>query len=318
MKRICRLASSFAALSMLLTVLSACGKADPGASASVPSAEPAARAADEAPKPYTYPAPVSGRYSEVNIGDLEFVDGIAWAPNGAGETVVYVTDKSIASPVLGARCPVSEARSLSVLRNAGWNEIAVDADDRSEFFGAGHPFDGTSRSRDVGGREWKISRSDTSADRIAGRLKHKYYGAFEFDLPVRRPEVREISENERMDGGLDRADGPTADPAALAATYEKLRKTALAKDLRGFLAAQGFGAEQIAAIRGLAGIDADFERNSLRFLAEATTDEPEARAGVGMVGANGANAKGEKFANYYYFVSCGDRLLLAQIAENPQ
>ncbi len=284
-----------------------------------------APAAAAKPQPYTYPAPVSGHFKEINTGDFDLVDGIAWGPNRAGETVVYVTDKPIASPVLGERCPMSEARALSILRTAGWNEIALDGKGKSKYFGSGHPFGGTSRSEDVGSHEWKFARREAAGGRpevpagqIAGKLTHQYYGAFDFNLPIHHPEVKELGENERMDGGLSRPDLPRVDAAAVAAAFRAIRTAALAKDLTAWLAAQGFNAEQIAAIRGLPGIDADLERLSLRFLTPDTADAPEARAGTGVIRAEGANTQGAKFANYYYLVPCGDRTLLAAIAENPQ
>ena len=68
----------------------ACGGKDPGpvthgAGGGAPAAAPAAEAP---PEPYTYPAPVSGHYQEVNTGDFDLVDGLAWGPTRAGETAV--------------------------------------------------------------------------------------------------------------------------------------------------------------------------------------------------------------------------------------
>ncbi len=303
----------------------ACGKGEAGPATSdasdagaTPKATPAAEAK---PKPYTYPAPVSGHYKEANTGDFDLVDGIAWGPTLAGETAVYVTNKPIASPILGAACPMAEARALSVLRDARWNEIDLDATGKSRYFSAGTQYSGTSRSEDVGGHEWKFARREAAAEQIAGKLTHKYYGNFEFDLPVRKPSALEVSEIERMDGGLSKGDMTTPDAAAVSAALAKIRAAALAKDLRGWLAAQGFSAEQIAAIRGLEGIDADLEQHALHFLSPETpkeAEETEMNPGTGYVRAEGANSAGAKFINYYYLVPCGDRLLLGMIGENPQ
>ena len=114
---------------------------------------------------------------------------------------------------------------------------------------------------------------------------------------------------------------PTPDAAAVSATFARIRAAALAKDLKGWLAAQGFSAEQIAAIRGLAGIDADLEQHALHFLSPETpkeAEETEMHTGEGYVRAEGANSAGAKFINYYYLVPCGDRLLLGMVGENPQ
>lgn len=299
----------------------ACGKGEarpvtPGAqsSAAVPAAE-------AKPEPYSYPAPVSGHYKESNTGDFDLVDGIAWGPTRAGETAVYVTDKAIASPILGSTCPMAEARALSVLRNARWNAVDLDAKGGSRYYGAGTQYDGTSRSEDIGSHEWKFTRRDVPADRIAGKVTNQYYGSFEFDLPVRKPAVAEVSEIERMDGGLSKPGMATPDAAAAVAVLARIRAAALAGDLKGWLAAQGFSAEQIAAIRGLAGIDADLEQHALHFLSPETpkeAEETEMHPGDGYVRAEGANSKGAKFINYYYLVPCGDRLLLGMIGENPQ
>lgn len=315
---------------ILLAVLTlafafACGKGASGPTAqggTAPTgAPPAAPPAAARPQPYSYPAPVSGHYKEVNTGDFDVVDGVAWGPTRAGETAVYVTDRPIASPILGNTCPMAEARALSLLRDARWNAVDIDARGKSHYFGAGTHFSGTSRSEDVGSHEWKFVRREVAAGRIAGRVNHQYYGSFDFDLPVHKPAVPEVSEIERMDGGLARPDLPTPDAGAVTAVFAKLRAAALGRDLEGWLAAQGFSAEQIAAIRGLAGIDADLEQHALHFIAPQTekeTEGTEMHPGEGYVRAAGANSKGAKFINYYYFVPCGDRLLLGTIAENPQ
>ncbi len=233
----------------------ACGKGQAGPAYSDAGAPPSVPPAAEAPpQPYSYPAPVSGHYKEVNTGDFDLVDGLAWGPTRAGETAVYVTDKPIASPILGDTCPMAEARALSVLRDARWNEVNLDASGKSRYFGAGTQYSGTSRSEDVGSHDWKFTpKAGAGGGRIAGKVTNKYYGSFEFDLPTRQPRVAEVSEIERMDGGLTKEGMPVPDAARLVATFAKIRSAALAKDLKGWLAAQGFSAEQIAAIRGLDG-----------------------------------------------------------------
>lgn len=316
---------SLVALGLLAAL--ACGKreagpaysdaGDAGAAASVPAVAAAK------PEPYSYPAPVSGHYKEANTGDFDLVDGIAWGPTRAGETAVYVTDKPIASPVLGTTCPMAEARALSVLRDARWNAVDLDASGKSRYFGAGTQYSGTSRSEDVGSHDWKFARraGEGPSERIAGKVTNRYYGSFDFDLPVRKPSVPEVSEIERMDGGLSKGDMPAPDAAAVIATFAQIRTAALAGDLRGWLAAQGFSAEQIAAIRGLAGIDADLEQHALHFLspeAPKGSEETEMHPGDGYIRGEGANSAGAKFINYYYLVPCGERLLLGMIGENPQ
>src|SRR5437763_1402985 len=95
---------------LLFLGLAACNQSGTSGSASAP-ANPAAVPA------YTYPAPVKGKYSEINSGKFDLVDGIANDANGG--TVVYVTEKQIASPVLAdSTCAMAQARSLALLRNS--------------------------------------------------------------------------------------------------------------------------------------------------------------------------------------------------------
>src|SRR5436189_1377766 len=81
----------------------------------------AKKVVEEKVPPYTYPAPVKGHYKEINIGEFDVVDGIAYpATRGAG-TVIYAASKPIASPVIAdSACPMTEARMLSQLRNASY------------------------------------------------------------------------------------------------------------------------------------------------------------------------------------------------------
>ena len=57
------------------------------------------KVAEEKVAPYAYPAPVKGHIKEINIGEFDLVDGIAYPAMGGG-TVVYVVSKPIASPML--------------------------------------------------------------------------------------------------------------------------------------------------------------------------------------------------------------------------
>src|SRR5213080_3661144 len=98
-----------------------CGKeqSSPGASEKVaPSAK---KVAEEKVPAYAYPAPVKGHYKEINIGEFDVVDGIAYPATGGAGTVIYATNKPIASPVIAdSACPMTEARALSQLRNASY------------------------------------------------------------------------------------------------------------------------------------------------------------------------------------------------------
>ena len=91
-----------------------------------------------------YPAPVKGHIKELNIGEFDLVDGIAYPSMNGGGTVVYVASKPIASPMLvDSACPLTQARALSKLRNASFGEITLDTAGRSKYFSAGTPFGGS-------------------------------------------------------------------------------------------------------------------------------------------------------------------------------
>ena len=82
------------------------------------------------------------------------------------------------------------------------------------------------------------------------------------------------------------------------------------------LAAQGFSAAQIEAIRGLSGINADLAAHAGRFLDPGVPEE--VLAATGQVGARGKDPAGKAFYNFYEFSPCGEKLVLVGIGENPQ
>src|SRR6266487_1888815 len=133
-----------------------CGKeeAQPGA----PAAGKAQKAVEEKVPPYTYPAPVKGHYKEINIGEFDVVDGIAYPATGGAGTVVYVTSKPIGSPVIAdSACPMTEARALSQLRNASYLEVTL-VKGSSKYFAAGTSFDGSSREDEVRSEERRVGK----------------------------------------------------------------------------------------------------------------------------------------------------------------
>jgi hypothetical protein len=282
-------------------------------------ADPAAvqKVVEEKVPAYAYPAPVKGHYKEINIGEFDLVDGIAYVATGSAGTVVYVTDKSIASPMIaGSACPMTQARVLAELRNAKYLEVTL-AHGISKYFASGTYFEGSSREQEVGGRYWS-SKMKEDPDRAIGGVVHKLHGNFEFDLPLSNPKVNEVSEGDRSQGRRFDATLPKPAEQAVTAAYKAVHNAALKKNLKEFLAAQGFDAKQILAIRGLEGIDADFKGFADRFLVPGTADEVTVRPGTGYVKTEGTNSKGKKFANYYHFAPCGDHLVLVSISENPQ
>lgn len=279
---------------------------------------PAPQAAESKPAPYTYPAPVKGHLKEVNTGDFDLVDGIAYPARGGEGTVVYLTSKPIASPVLAeSPCPMTLARALTSIRDAGYVEVTLDEKGKSKYFGKGTAFGGTGRESDVGGRYWS-SRLTLANGRASGIVEHKQHGGFEFDLPLSSPKITEISESDKMDGKRWDPAGVTPTEAQVTAAYRAVREAALRKDLKALLSAQGFDENEIAAIRGLEGIDADFAVYADRFLEPGTTGEFQNGPAHGAIVGTGTNSKGAKFLNFYWFTPCRDELVLVAIMENPQ
>jgi hypothetical protein len=214
--------------------------------------------------------------------------------------------------LVDSACPLAQARALSKLRNASFGEVTLDAAGRSRYFAAGTPFGGSMTDLTPGG--WS-STLKSDGGHAAGSVTHKRYGRFEFDLPLSNPKVDELSVGDRDQ--KRRSPGTTAKPAeqAVTAAYVALRDAALRKDLKATLAAMGFDARQVAAIRGMEGIDADFLVFADRFLTPGTPGEPSSRPGAGHVRGEGLKANGKKYFNDYYFDLCGDRLVLTGIVE---
>jgi hypothetical protein len=313
--------AAVAALAGALSLSSACEK-PPAASAAATAeeAEPAPRVMPT-PPPERHvldpiPTPVRGHFKEVNTGDFDLVDGIAWA--SAGETVVYVTSKEIASSALASSpCPMTHARFLTALRDAGWNEVTLDAKGTSSYYGNGTPYGGRGHETEVGGHYWK-SWLETANGRAMGSVEHRHYGGFEFALSVLKPTVFQQSEIDLMSGHRGSPGEPTPKEPRVAAAYRETRTAAMKRDLDGLLRLQGFDAKQVAAIRGLAGIQADLAAFADRFLKPGAAGDFDSGPGWGSLSASGRNSKGAKFINYYFFTTCGERLVLTMIGENPQ
>lgn len=309
----------FAAIAALLAG-TGCGRRGTLAPAAGKAAGPAP-VAEAKPVPYTYPAPVKGSIHETNIGRFDLVDGIAYVAGDGAGTVVFASSKPIASPMLaGSPCPMTEARSIEILRNASWAEVTANAKGNSKYFAFGKAFGGSTFDQSPGGREFRVYRRPSPPNRIVGTAVHRSYGDFKFDLPIALPEVREVSEMNISDRRKSDETAPRPAEAAVTAAYLAVREAALAKDVKGILAPQGFGEKTIEAIRGLDGIDADLAVFADRFLQPGTPTPGEftARPGTAYVRTEGVNSKGKKFANYYHFNSCGSRLVLVAISENPQ
>jgi hypothetical protein len=296
-----------------LSLLAGCGKEQ---SAAAP-ATVAKKAAVETIPPYTYSPPVKGHYKEINLGEFDVVDGVAY-PAGSGiGTVVYVTEKPIASPMIaGSTCPMTQARALTTLRNSRYLEVTLDKG-VSKYFAAGSAFNGSSYETEVGSHYW-TSRMKADAERAVGNVTHKREGSFDFDLPRSTPGVRETSVGDREKSLRGDPAAPKPTQAAVNDAYVAVHDAAVKKNLKALLAALGFDDKQNLAIRGLEGIDADLVLYSDRFLLPGPPGEFTAKAGTAHVRVEGANAKGKKFVNYYYFSPCGNRLVLDGIAENPQ
>jgi hypothetical protein len=316
-----RAISSGAAAALLLSL--GCGgrgsQSPPAASgnAAGPSATAVSPAAGVETVPaYTYPAPVKGHFQEVNTGDFDLVDGVA-SKTGEG-TAVFVVAKPIGSPAIAAApCPMTLARSLMSLRNAGWVEVTLDEKGRSKYYAEGTPFGGSGREEDLGSHPWKSS-AKIADGRASGSVEHRHDGTFKFDLPLSTPARTEPTESGWFQGKRGDPNAPRPEYAKVLAVYDSLHKAAAAKDLKGFLEAQGFDARQVAAIRGLDGIGTDFATYADRFLTPGQGGEGSRGPGWASVRAEGVNSKNAKFVNYYWFTTCGDQVVLTRISLNPQ
>jgi hypothetical protein len=305
--------------SLVLLVPIGCGNEGEGASAPDAATTPPAAKSAATVVPYAYPAPVKGHYEEVNTGDFDLVDGLAYTSSSGAGTVVYVTSKPIASPALASSsCPMTEARAIGLLRDAAYLEVTLDAAGRSSYFAQGTPRGGRGREEDVGGKYWTIEKKKTAAARVAGSFAYRGRGSFEFDMPIEVPRVAEVSEGERVQGHRAPADAPTPEGSAVLDLYRALHAAAKARDLAAFLAAQGFSRDLIGAIRGLAGIDDDFAAFADRFLDPGDPGEATVYEGYGGVRATGVNSRGEAYSNYYEFAPAEGRLVLVGLSEDEQ
>jgi len=297
----------------LTLMLLACGNEQGSGGAAKVAAGTHKTVVEAKPAPYAYPAPVKGHIKEINLGEFDLVDGIAYPAIGGAGTVVYAVSKPIASPMLaGSACPLTQARALAKLRNASFSEVTLDTAGRSKYFGAGTPFNGS--LTDLTPRDWS-STLKPDAGRVAGSVAHKQYGKFEFDLPLSNPKIDEISYGDQQQKRRLAATTPKPGEQAVTAAYVALRDAALKKDLKATLAALGFDARQSEAIRGMDGIDADFLVFADRFLTPGTPGDPWNKPGAGQVRGEGVKANGKKFFNDYYFDLCGDHLVLTYIVE---
>jgi hypothetical protein len=279
-----------------------------------------AQAPTPPPPTFDYPAPVKGHYEEANTGTFELVDGPAYTATGGKGTVVYASSKALASPVLNATtCPMTEARAIALIRDASFLEVTLDARGHSNYFGAGTVYNGQGRESDTPKNPyWTISGGQVAKGRIAGRVSYKGRGEFDFDLPVFKPGISELSEGDKVEG--NRLDSTRRAPTEkeLLTAYAAMRRAALAKDLKAMLELQGFDAKQVQAIRGLPGIDANLEAHADRFLDPGDPEEPTVQAGYAGIGGRGKNSKGAAFFNFYLFIPCDNRLLLTSIGLNEQ
>jgi hypothetical protein len=180
-------------LAGLLFLASCSPKPDAGTAAVPPTPAPTAT-----PAPPKVVAPgVRGHLNEANTGDFDLVDGIAWTAKGGAGTVVYATSKPIASAALAASpCPMTMARALTSIRDAGWVEITLDAKGKSKYFSAGTAFGGTGREEDVANGYYWTSTLALESGRASGEVQHRDKGGFEFNLPVYQPRVTEVSETD--------------------------------------------------------------------------------------------------------------------------
>ncbi len=217
--------------------------------------------------------------------------------------------------ITGSACRMTQARALSQLRDARYFEVTL-ANGVSQYFAAGQSFGGNSREQNVGVHYWS-SRIKDDPDRAVGSVVHKSYGTFEFDQPLSKPAIKEVSEGDRYQDIRAEATAQAPTQQAFSAAYHAMLAVAHKKNLTALLTAEGFDATHVAAIRGLDGIDADLAVYDDRLLSPGLADEFTAGSGTAYVRAGGTNSKGKQVANFCHFAPCGDHLVLVSTAENP-
>ena len=298
--------------------LAGCGKdqstsGEPGATAA------AKKVVEEKVPPYSYPAPVKGHFKDINIGDFDLVDGIAYPASTGTGTVVYLTSKPIASPLIAeSACPMIEARVLTQMRNVGYLELTLDKG-ASKYLIAGTPFAGSSYEQASSSHRWVNRTKGGDAARVVGSFIDRGAGSYDFDLPLSQPKIGQRSNIDiEKSGARGDPTAPRPDQKAVTAAYTAVHDAAVKKNWKAMLGALGFDEKQNAAIRGLDGINADLAVYADRFLQPGTPEDFSAKPGTAYVKSAGVNSQGKKFANYYHFLPCGDHFVLVAIAENPQ
>jgi hypothetical protein len=316
-KRMRRALRGVAGVIAALSITMACGRTSSGEdqAASASTQPPSAPPALEAPRSTTYPRLVTGAYEEVDVGRFELVDGIAYRTAAGGRTVMFTASRTIASPVLArSACPAVHAQALALLRHASHVELTIEADGRPVTVATGTREGISSRAA---GKEVRVTLRPHDATRITGALTYPRHAELTFDLPVWAPRIPQVTQAELIDG----FDGPpgAAVPSeqAVRSAYDAIRTAAAHRKLAAWLRTQGFDSDQAAAIRGLPEVERDFADHVTAFLTPGAPDTVWVSAGAGAVEAEGSNEKGVRYRTGYYFLSCGQQLVLVRIAGSP-
>jgi hypothetical protein len=107
---------------------------------------PAPKVAEQVPA-YTYGAPVKGHYKEINLGEFDVVDGVAYpAPNGTACRLHHREADRVSRSRLGM--PMTLARSHAPSRFA-LSRVTLDKG-VSKYYAAGSAFSGSSYETEVG------------------------------------------------------------------------------------------------------------------------------------------------------------------------
>jgi hypothetical protein len=243
---------------------------------------------------------VSGRLSEVDIGDFSFLDGIAWSdPSG---TTVVLASKPIAGRALASSpCVEQHTSALLRLRDAGFAELRFDGTGRLQTFGFGSPGGAQVTAHAVGGR-YPRARIKPQGDRVSGTGRNEW-GRLNFEVPLVRL-------------GEPAVTGWDAD--TLVGALERLRSAVATNDLIETFRLLERSDEQASALAALSGIDADLKRFATLFLEPSAPFEVNLDPEHVYVGALGTNPEGAPFFNFFHFRTCEDLPILTAVAVNPR
>jgi hypothetical protein len=261
-------------------------------------------------------ADVRGALREINVGDVRFVDGLAFPasadayPDGQVPGLsLWFFERSLAAELLAAESPCAEVhtRALLRLRGAHYAHLLLDSAGKPvtlEFGTAGGP---SVKAFALGGRDLSAKVERTSEGRVEGRLRHRQWGKIRFSIPLAE------NQPERTPWMADEA---TEDLAV--AALQALRDAARNRDLATVLVALELPRGPLDALQRLPSLGRDLEAYDELFLDPTAPVQVDVSPERITIGVRGRSPSGAEFSNFAHFAPCDGRPVLVQMAVNPQ